>query len=153
MSWESKDMLMETGFSQDDPAQRSLARERALASFVAGRPVIVTGAAEGPFMMIDAAGVTPQGINLMAAEARGLIGMVMSSRRASALGLEMQPRSGRETAPLYTRSIEAAQGTTTGISAEDRALTIKAAAFGGREDIISPGHIFPQVPDERADTQ
>ena len=122
---------MDMNFSRAETGPGHLAISRAIADLSSGDPVIITGAADGPFMMIAASGVTPQGINLMAAHARGLVGMVISSRRAAALGLEMQPRSGRETAPHYTRSIEAAQGTTTGISAEDRALTIRAAAFGG----------------------
>ncbi|MEC7764400.1 MAG: 3,4-dihydroxy-2-butanone-4-phosphate synthase [Pseudomonadota bacterium] len=144
---------MDMNFSRAETGPGHLAISRAIADLASGDPVIVTGAVDGPFMMIAASGVTPQGINLMAAHARGLVGMVTSRRRAAALGLEMQPRSGRESAPQYTRSIEAAHGTTTGISAEDRALTIKAAAFGGPDDIVSPGHIFPQVSDDRDNTQ
>lgn len=146
-------MLMDVNFSQDDQGPRKLAISRAISYLASGEPVIVTGAAEGPFMMIAASGVTPQGINLMASEARGLVGMVMSRRRAEVLGLQMQPRMGRANAPLYTQSIEAARGTTTGISAEDRARTIKAAAFGGPGDVITPGHIFPQLADNRVHTQ
>lgn len=129
--------------------ESGLTTAEAEAALAAGRPVIVTGAREGAFMLVSAEGATPEVINLMATHARGLVGMILSKRRAAALGLDLQPRQGRAEAPLYTMSIEAARGTTTGISAADRARTIRAAAFGGAEDIVSPGHIFPQVPDGR----
>lgn len=112
-----------------------------------GRPVVVTGTRGGPVMLCAAEETTPDQINLMATHARGLVGLVMTHKRAAELGLDLQPRSGRPGAPLYTRSIEAAKGTTTGISTEDRARTIRIAATGGKGDVITPGHIFPQVSD------
>ena len=114
-----------------------------------GEPVVVTGSEDGPFLMVSAEGGTPETINLMATHGRGLVGVVLSRKRAAALGLELQPRQGRAEAPLYTRSVEAARGTTTGISAADRALTIRALAFGGPGDLVTPGHIFPQVTTDR----
>lgn len=120
---------------------------RALTDLSMGRVVVVTGTSGGPVMLAVAEETTPMLINLMAAYARGLVGVVITRKRAAELGLELQPRSGRKGAPLYTRSIEASAGTTTGISAEDRARTIRAAAFGGKGDIVTPGHIFPQVSD------
>ena len=118
-----------------------------------GEAVVVTGSEDGPFLMVAAEGVTPEAINLMATHGRGLVGVVLSRKRAAALGLELQPRQGRAQAPLYTRSVEAATGTTTGISAADRARTIRALAFGGAGDLVTPGHIFPQVTTDRATGQ
>ncbi|EPX76620.1 3,4-dihydroxy-2-butanone 4-phosphate synthase / GTP cyclohydrolase II [Salipiger mucosus DSM 16094] len=114
-----------------------------------GEVVVVTGVSGGPFMLAAAETVTSEVVNLMATHARGLVGIALRASRADALGLEPQPRRGWKSGPDYTLSIEAAQGTTTGISAEERAITIRAAVFGGAADIVTPGHIFPQVCDGR----
>ncbi|SLN57313.1 3,4-dihydroxy-2-butanone 4-phosphate synthase [Aquimixticola soesokkakensis] len=122
---------------------------RALNDLAAGRPVILTGARDGGPVMVQAAGaVDDTWVNFMAREARGLLGMAITPRRASALGLSLQPRRnvGRPV-PLYTLSIEAAVGCTTGISAGERATTVAAAAVtpARPEAVVTPGHIFPQV--------
>lgn len=90
--------------------------------------------------------VTPEAINFMVTHARGLVCLTITGERGEQLGLDLMTsnnQSGFET--NFTISIEAAEGVTTGISAADRATTIKAAVAPGArpEDIVSPGHIFP----------
>jgi len=90
--------------------------------------------------------VTPDAINFMAKFGRGLICLTLSDARCRQLGLR-QMVSDNQTphGTAFTVSIEAATGVTTGISAADRAVTIKAAAAKDARptDIIQPGHIFP----------
>jgi 3,4-dihydroxy 2-butanone 4-phosphate synthase/GTP cyclohydrolase II len=90
--------------------------------------------------------VTPEAINFMARWGRGLICLTLTEERIRQLGLPMmvvENRSSMGTA--FTVSIEARHGVTTGISALDRAVTIRAAvARDARpEDLVSPGHVFP----------
>jgi len=92
--------------------------------------------------------VTPQVINFMAAEARGLICLALSSEQIERLRIPLMTKDGVNGTPLrtaFTVSIEAAKGISTGISAADRALTVKVAANPSArpEDVIVPGHIFP----------
>ena len=87
-------------------------------------------------------------INFMAKYGRGLICLALTRTRTEQLGLTMMERrneSRHETA--FTISIEAREGVTTGISAADRALTIKTAIDPncGERDITTPGHIFPLI--------
>ena len=92
--------------------------------------------------------VTPEAINFMAREGRGLICMTMTASRAEALALPMMVRrNGCPHGTNFTVSFDAAQGVTTGISAADRALTIQTAmAFdAGPADFILPGHVFGLV--------
>ena len=91
---------------------------------------------------------TAESINFMAKYGRGLICLALTRLRTEQLGLTMMERrneSRHETA--FTISIEAREGVTTGISAADRALTIKTAInpASGERDITTPGHIFPLV--------
>ena len=118
----------------------------ALDALANGCPVIVTGAEGGAVLVMDGAKVTPDWINFMVTEARGLVGIAITARRAAELGLSLQPRRGRTDGPLYTQSIEARDGIETGISAVDRTRTILAAVNGDAGDIVTPGHIFPQIP-------
>ncbi len=90
--------------------------------------------------------VTPETINFMATHARGLICLSLTEDRITQLDLPMmvdENRASRSTA--FTISIEARHGVTTGISAADRARTVKAAVARDAQpaDIVSPGHIFP----------
>ena len=90
--------------------------------------------------------VMPEMVNFMAREARGLICMPMSGELCDQLGLEMQVQDNKSRMGTgFTVSIEAASGVTTGISAADRAHTIRTAAASGAKasDLVSPGHIFP----------
>jgi len=99
-------------------------------------------------IVIPAEKATPEVINFMAKHARGLICLSITQERAKELGLQLMARhneSRHETA--FTVSIEAREGVTTGISAADRAHTVQVAIdpAKGRDDIVSPGHIFPLV--------
>jgi 3,4-dihydroxy 2-butanone 4-phosphate synthase / GTP cyclohydrolase II len=90
--------------------------------------------------------VTPDAINFMARHGRGLICLTLTEERIARLQLPMMVSDNR--APMgtaFTVSIEARHGVTTGISAQDRATTIRAAtAKDARpEDVVSPGHVFP----------
>ena len=92
--------------------------------------------------------VTPELINFMAREARGLICLSLSSQQIERLGLPLMVKEEQNFAPnqtAFTVSIEASSGVTTGISAADRAHTIRVASNPQAKpsDIIVPGHIFP----------
>ena len=100
------------------------------------------------YLCIPAENATPEAINFMAKHARGLICLAMQRSRVEQLGLPLMSQNNAtrlETA--FTVSIEAREGVTTGISAHDRARTISVAIDPGktREDIVSPGHVFPLV--------
>jgi 3,4-dihydroxy 2-butanone 4-phosphate synthase / GTP cyclohydrolase II len=100
---------------------------------------------EGDLAML-AECITPEAINFMAREARGLICMPVAGQICDQLHLE--PQVQRNTSKLgtgFTVSIEAAHGITTGISAADRAITIRTAADprSGPSDLSRPGHVFP----------
>ncbi len=116
-----------------------------------GRPYILVDAPdrenEGD-VIIPAQFATPGAINFMARHARGLICLAMAAERAAALDLSpMTSRNGSGHGTAFTVSIEAREGVTTGISAHDRAHTIAVAVdpSKGRDDIVSPGHVFPLV--------
>ena len=123
--------------------------EEAIEDIRAGRMVVVVDSPdrenEGDLVMA-AECVTPEAINFMAKEARGLICLTLTPERCDELGLQMmthQNRTPYETA--FTVSIEARQGVSTGISAADRAHTIRVAADpeSGPGDLVQPGHVFP----------
>ncbi|MBO9696906.1 MAG: 3,4-dihydroxy-2-butanone-4-phosphate synthase [Sphingopyxis sp.] len=97
-------------------------------------------------LIIPAQMATPDAINFMASFGRGLICLAMTQQRVEQLGLEpMSRRNGTQFETAFTVSIEAREGVTTGISAADRARTIATAidAAKGRDDIVTPGHVFP----------
>lgn len=90
--------------------------------------------------------VTPEAINFMATHGRGLICLTLTEARCRQLNLPLMVTSNQS--PLgtnFTVSIEAAEGVTTGISAADRAITIRAAVKedAKADDVVQPGHIFP----------
>lgn len=90
--------------------------------------------------------VRPDDINFMARYARGLICLTLTRERCEQLNLPlMAGNSPSSHGTNFTVSIEAAQGVTTGISAADRAATIKAAVTpdAGPADLVQPGHVFP----------
>ncbi len=87
-------------------------------------------------------------INFMAKHGRGLICLTLPRERVDTLGLSlMSPKNEARHQTAFTVSIEAREGVTTGISAADRAETIRVAIdpAKGRNDIVTPGHIFPLV--------
>jgi 3,4-dihydroxy 2-butanone 4-phosphate synthase / GTP cyclohydrolase II len=99
-------------------------------------------------LVIPAQFATPDAINFMAKYARGLICLAMTKGRSEYLGLPlMSKHNGSRHETAFTVSIEARDGVTTGISAADRARTVAVAinAELGREDLVTPGHIFPLV--------
>ena len=92
--------------------------------------------------------VTPEKVNFLARHGRGLICMPITAEHAQRLGLRPMVEQNRSRhGTNFTVSIEAAEGIATGISAHDRALTIRiaAAASAKAEDIVQPGHVFPLV--------
>jgi 3,4-dihydroxy 2-butanone 4-phosphate synthase/GTP cyclohydrolase II len=97
-------------------------------------------------LCIAAEKITPEAINFMAKEGRGLICLAMTGDRLEKLDLPMMVEknsSGFQTA--FTVSIEARTGVTTGISAADRARTVEVAIDDNSQpnDLVRPGHIFP----------
>src|SRR5688572_1320780 len=91
--------------------------------------------------------VTPEKVNFLATHGRGLICMPLTEAHAERLGLRPMVSENRSRhGTNFTASIEAAEGIATGISAHDRALTIRAAAAGATaSDIVQPGHVFPLI--------
>ena len=125
--------------------------EEALEAVRAGRILIVVDDEdrenEGDFIMA-AERVTAQAINFMAREGRGLVCVPMSGEEAARLRLEpmvVENTALHETA--FTVSVDARAGTTTGISAADRAVTIRALVDPETRpaDLARPGHVFPLI--------
>lgn len=125
---------------------------RALSDIRAGKMVILVDDEdrenEGDLTMA-ADRITPEAINFMATHGRGLICVTLTESQVERLELPMmQPPSGRAGPPLgtaFTVSVEANEGVTTGISAADRAHTIKVATAANAKptDLVTPGHVFP----------
>jgi len=97
-------------------------------------------------MVMAAEKATPEAVNLMAREARGLICVAMTGERLDAL--DLHPMVRRNTSVMGTAfavSVDAVEGTTTGISAHDRWRTIRALVADGTrpDDLARPGHVFP----------
>ena len=100
---------------------------------------------EGDLVMA-AEQVRPEDINFMATNARGLICLTLSPERCKKLDLPLMVVDNHaQHSTNFTVSIEAAEGVTTGISAADRARTVRAAVARDAKpsDIVQPGHIFP----------
>jgi 3,4-dihydroxy 2-butanone 4-phosphate synthase / GTP cyclohydrolase II len=123
--------------------------EEAIEEIRAGRMVVVCDDEdrenEGDLTMA-AQFATPEAINFMAKEGRGLICLALTPDRCDELGLDLMAAKNEspfETA--FTVSIEARDGVTTGISAADRARTVQVAidANSAPRDLVQPGHIFP----------
>ena len=99
-------------------------------------------------LIIPAQMATPDAINFMATHGRGLICLTLTKDRVEQLGLDLMSRAnGTRHETAFTTSIEAREGVTTGISAADRARTVSVAidASKGRNDIVTPGHVFPLI--------
>jgi len=99
-------------------------------------------------LVIPAQFATPDAINFMARHARGLICLALTQQRVEKLGLPlMSQQNGTRHQTAFAVSIEAREGVTTGISAADRAKTVAVAIQpdSGRDDITTPGHVFPVV--------
>src|SRR6201982_754936 len=123
--------------------------EAALEEIRAGRMVIVCDDEdrenEGDLTMATQF-PTPEAINFMAKEGRGLICLALTPDRCDELGLDLM--AAKNESPFqtaFTVSIEAREGISTGISAHDRARTIQVAIDpqARPRDLAQPGHIFP----------
>jgi 3,4-dihydroxy 2-butanone 4-phosphate synthase/GTP cyclohydrolase II len=130
-------------------AQRFDSIDSVIADLQKGRMVIVVDDAdrenEGDLIMA-AQSVTPVAVNFMAKYGRGLICAPTTSERLQQLGIERMVRQNRETFKTdFQISVDAASGITTGISAADRAETIRIMAepTAVPEDLVQPGHVFP----------
>lgn len=124
--------------------------EEVIADFAAGKPVVVTDDEnrenEGD-VIVAAEKATAESINFMATYGRGLICVALTEQRLKALGITRMPMRG-EGDPFRTafmESVDAANGITTGISAHDRAETVRVLVddTSSRDDLVSPGHTFP----------
>ena len=90
--------------------------------------------------------ITPEAVNFMAKHGRGLVCLALTEERCDELALPlMTPLNTSNYGTAFTESIDARRGTTTGISASDRAMTILAAIDAGTRpaDLARPGHVFP----------
>jgi len=97
-------------------------------------------------LVLAAEYVTPEAINFMVTHARGLVCLTLTEERCRQLDLPlMASRNGTRYGTNFTLSIEAAEGVETGISAADRAHTIRTAVARDAKpsDLVQPGHIFP----------
>jgi 3,4-dihydroxy 2-butanone 4-phosphate synthase/GTP cyclohydrolase II len=96
-------------------------------------------------LVIPARFATPEAINFMAKEGRGLICLAMDARLIDKLNLPLMGEGNTRLGTAFTVPIEAREGVTTGISAADRAHTIKVATSpeSTANDISTPGHVFP----------
>src|SRR5207245_569660 len=89
---------------------------------------------------------TPEAINFMAKEGRGLICLSLTPERCDELGLDLMAAKNESAFETpFTVSVEAREGVTTGISAHDRAHTIQLAIDprSQPQDLVQPGHVFP----------
>jgi 3,4-dihydroxy 2-butanone 4-phosphate synthase/GTP cyclohydrolase II len=106
-------------------------------------------AGEGPefraFVVAAGQQITATTVNFMAKEARGLVCLALAPDRCDALGLRLIATRDADRTRPFTISIEARDGVTTGISAFDRAQTIRIASDPAArpEDLVRPGHILP----------
>jgi len=123
--------------------------ESVVADLRKGRMVVVVDDAdrenEGDLIMA-AQHVTPQAVNFMAKHGRGLICVPTTSERLQQLGVGRMVKENRDTFKTdFQVSVDAAHGITTGISAADRAETIRVMAdpTAVPEDLLAPGHVFP----------
>ena len=98
-------------------------------------------------LVLPAAHVTPEAITFMATYGRGLICAPLSAERASELNLSTPASLTDPFGTAFTQSVDAKRGTTTGISAFDRATTVKALIDPATSpaDFVSPGHLFPLI--------
>src|SRR5256712_4246042 len=136
------------GAARSNAVEHTIARvEKALEELRRGRMVILVDDAdrenEGD-LVLAAQFVTPEAINFMAKNARGLICLSSTEEQVKRLGLSMMVSENQSTyTTAFTVSIEAAKGVTTGISAHDRATTIRAAIEpeAKPEDVVRPGHV------------
>jgi len=120
--------------------------EEAFDRIRAGKMVVLVGPSGEGDVVMAAEKVIPEHVNFMARYARGIVSAAIPERRLRELRIPLIPnRSGDEGTELVGASVEAREGTTTGISAADRAKTIQTIASDqcGPDDIVMPGHVPP----------
>ena len=125
--------------------------EEAIDAIRCGKMIIVTDSEdrenEGD-MIMAAEKVSPEAVNFISLHARGLLCQAITQERAQELALPLMVQKNTSShATAFTISVDAREGTTTGISAFDRAVTIKALIDPATspEDLCRPGHIFPLI--------
>jgi len=140
---------------QEHRAAPVLAIEAAVRAIRAGKMVVVVDDEdrenEGDFVMA-AEKVTAEDVNFMTREARGLLCVSMPGDRLEELGLAlMTPLNTARFATPFTVSVDLLRGTTSGSSAQDRALTIRALASAKTrpQELARPGHVFPLRADDQ----
>ncbi len=114
----------------------------------AGKMLVLVDEAEGGsggVLCLAAERVTPDAISFMAVHARGLVCVALTEGRMRHLGIPLLANPAPSRQPAFGASIEAHHGVTTGISAADRARTIRVtvADGAGPGDLVMPGHVFP----------
>jgi 3,4-dihydroxy 2-butanone 4-phosphate synthase / GTP cyclohydrolase II len=140
---------METEVRPRPPASPFATIEEAIEDVRQGKFVIVVDAAdrenEGD-LTIAAQFATPEAINFMATHARGLVCLSLTEERCDELALrQMADHNETPLQTAFTVSIEAREGVSTGISAQDRSHTIQVAIDPTKSsgDLVQPGHVFP----------
>lgn len=124
--------------------------EQLIAAIANGEMVVITDDEnrenEGDIIMA-AEKVTPEAVNFMVTHGRGLVCAPLTQKRATELGLYEMARNEDPFGTKFTITVDANQGTTTGISAFDRATTIRALADPRTDarDFHAPGHVFPLI--------
>ena len=124
--------------------------EDIIEAFKRGEKIVVTDDEnrenEGD-VVVAASFATPEAINFMAQYARGLICVPLSEPMAFRIGLKSNASMSDPFGTAFTQSVDAKAGTTTGISAFDRAQTVKELLDPDKtlKDFISPGHLFPLI--------
>ena len=123
----------------------------ALEALAKGRVIVITGdrlrAGDIDFC-VAARHATADAVSFMATHGRGLICLALTPARAVRLGIALiNPGGEQPSGRPHGRSIEAASGIATGLSAADRARTIAVAVADGASasDLVSPGHVFPLI--------
>jgi 3,4-dihydroxy 2-butanone 4-phosphate synthase / GTP cyclohydrolase II len=131
------------------PARPHISVAQAIEDIRAGKMVVLVDDQdrenEGDLTMA-ADRVTPEAINFMASHGRGLICLTLTEERVEELRLPMMTHDNRSPhGTAFTVSIDAREGISTGISARERAHTIRIAVSANAkpDDLITPGHIFP----------
>ena len=122
--------------------------ERAVQEFAAGRFVLILddpGRENEGDVAIAAECATAQSMNFMIKQCGGLVCMPIVGRRLDELGLQLMNPCHEPGAPRFTVSVDARHGVTSGISAQDRATTVRALLNRRTtpRDLLTPGHLFP----------
>ena len=123
--------------------------ERAIAALRAGSGILVTddeGRENEGDVIFPAENITESQMAILIRECSGIVCLCLTPEKADALRLPLMVRENNSKyGTAFTVSIEAAKGVTTGVSARDRALTVRTAARVGAqpEDLHRPGHVFP----------